>query len=79
MAKNIFLPPEDEDPLPIEVESWHWESKSQKITWKQGITILLLLVGMILFAFGFLVVAGIMLVVGMVVGLVLFLIRKLGE
>jgi hypothetical protein len=68
-------PPEQID---IIVESDQWESATPpRFTWKHGLIIALILAGAILFAFGFLVVAGIVLVAAIVVNLIAFIIRKL--
>jgi len=78
MAKK--LPPEknQSEKVDIFIESQQWESPSSpRFTWRHGLILALILGGAILFAFGFLVIASIILLVAIVINVVLFIIRKL--
>jgi len=77
MAKKPAPKKREEDNVHIEVESWQWEEKSPRITWKHWLILSLLVAVGLLFAFGFLVVAGVVLIIGIVVNLVYFIFRKL--
>lgn len=70
------LSPKKED-IHIEVEGWQWESKKVRLGWKQYLILSLFLAGGLLFAFGFLVISVIALGLSLVVGLILFIFRKL--
>lgn len=69
------LPKDDE--VHINVESWQWESPTSRFTWKHALILALLLAGGLLFAFGFLVIAVLALGVGLILGLVMLLLKKL--
>ena len=77
MAKKSTPKKREEENIHIEVESWQWEEKSPRFTWKHWLILALLVAVGLLFAFGFLVVAGIVLVIGIVLNLVYFIFRKL--
>lgn len=77
MAKK--LPPKihDHEDVHIKVESWQWETKSSRFTWKHGLVLAILIAIAILFAFGFLIIAGVLLIAGIILNLILFLFRRL--
>ncbi|MBL8676403.1 MAG: hypothetical protein JNJ47_03115 [Alphaproteobacteria bacterium] len=77
MAKKPVPKKEVEENIHIEVESWQWEEKSPRFTWKHWLILALLIAVGLLFAFGFLVVAGVVLIIGIVLNLVYFIFRKL--
>ena len=54
MAKKPAPKKREEDNVHIEVESWQWEEKSPRITWKHWLILSLLIAVGLLFAFGFL-------------------------
>ena len=69
------LPPEKID---IIIESQQWESPSpRRFTWRHGLILALILSGAILFAFGFLIIAGIIVVAAIIINLVSFIIKKI--
>lgn len=62
----------------IVIESQQWESPSSaRFTWRHGLILALILGIAILFAFGFLIIAGIILLAAIVMNIVLFAIKKL--
>lgn len=78
MAKK--LPPEKNksEKVDIFIESQQWESPTpSRFTWRHGLILALILGGAILFAFGFLIIASIILLAAIVINVVLFIIRKL--
>ena len=77
MAKKLPRPSNENRKVHIEVESWRWETKSPRFTWKHWIALAILLAIATLLAFGFLIVAGVILLVGIVINIVLFLLKKL--
>lgn len=77
MAKKPPKKGEDENKVHIEVESWQWESSEKRLTWKHWVIIAILLGVAIFFAFGFLIIASVLLLVGIVINIVLFLFKKL--
>ena len=77
MAKKKPPQKSDSEKVHIEVESWQWENKSPRLTWKHWLAFAILIAVGILFAFGFLVVASIVLIAAIILNLVLFIFRKL--
>jgi len=77
MAKKHVSKKEDTEKVHLEVESWQWETKSPRMTWKYWLVIAILIAVGVLFAFGFLIVATVVLIVGIILNLVFFLFRKL--
>jgi len=77
MAKKPPKKIEHEDKIHLEVESWQWDSSSKKFTWKHWLIIALLLSVAILFAFGFLIIAAVILFVGIIINIVLFILKKI--
>lgn len=80
MAKKN--PPEKSSPEEVDVdlivEGQQWESSSApRFTWRHGLILALILGGALLFAFGFLIIAGIILLAAIVLNIVLFIIKKL--
>lgn len=62
----------------IIIESTQWETPSRaRFTWRHGVILALIMAGALLFAFGFLIIAGVILLAAIVVNIVLFIIRKL--
>ncbi len=75
MAKK---PPKNtEDDTEIKVESWQWETPSKRLTWKQILVIISLIVVGLLFVFGFLIVGVVVLLITIIVNLILFILKKL--
>lgn len=72
-------PSETQDsPRHIEVEEWRWQMPtSSKVTWKYWLAAALFMILTLLFAFGFLLIAGIALAFGLVISLLLFFLRRL--
>jgi hypothetical protein len=77
MDKKLPHKIKNEDEVHIKVESWQWETRSPRLTWKHWLVIAILLAVGILFAFGFLIIAGVLLIVGIIINIVLFLLRKI--
>lgn len=78
MAKK--LPPEktNDEEVDLIIESQQWETASPtRFTWRHGVIIALILGVAILFAFGFLIIAGILLLAAIVINIFLFIIKKL--
>lgn len=79
MAKKLTpkeTPPEHIDII-IESEAWESTSPPPRFTWRHGLILALILGGAILFAFGFLIIAGVILLAAIIINIVLFIIRKL--
>lgn len=78
MAKKLppeKIPPEEVD---IIIESQQWQTNTPPhFTWRHGLILALIIGGAIFFAFGFLIIAGIILLAAIVVNIILFLIKKL--
>lgn len=77
MIKKLPRPSNNNEEVHIEVESWQWRTSSQRFTWKHWLILIALVSVAILLGFGFLIIAGVALIVGIVVSLVLFLFKKL--
>lgn len=77
MAKKHMPKKENDEKVDLEVESWQWETKSPRMTWKYWLAIAILIAVGILFAFGFLIVASVVLIAAIILNIVLFLFRKL--
>ena len=77
MVKKLTPKKREEENIHIEVESWQWEEKSPRFTWKHWLILALLVAVGLLFAFGFLFIAAVVLIIGIVLNLVYFIIRKL--
>jgi hypothetical protein len=77
--KKLKLPrPSNENKeVHIEVESWRWQTTPSRFTWKHWLILGVFLATAFLFAFGFLIVAAVLVVVGAVLNIILFLLRKL--
>ena len=78
MAKKH--PPEknNEEEVDLIIESQQWESATPtRFTWRHGVIIALILGVAILFAFGFLIIAGIILMAALVMNIILFIIKKI--
>jgi len=77
MAKKLPRPSNENRKVHIEVESWRWETASTRFTWKHWLGLAILVAIAIFLAFGFLVIAGVVLVVAIIINIVLFLLKKL--
>jgi len=67
-----------QEEVDIIIESEQWESPSpSRFTWRHGLILALILGGAILFAFGFLIIAGIILLSAIIIQIFLWIIRKL--
>jgi hypothetical protein len=77
MAKRLPPPVNDNKKIHFKVEEWQWTGHPSSLTWKHWLGIALLIAGAISLAFGFLIIAGVVLLVGIVIHLVLFVFRKL--
>jgi hypothetical protein len=78
MAKKRPPQVDDREEVDIIIESEQWESPtSPRFTWRHGLILALILGLAILFAFGFLIIAGIILLAAIVVNVFLWIIRKL--
>ena len=77
MAKKLPPKVHETEDVHIKVESWQWETKPSRFTWKHGLILAVIIAVAILFSFGFLIIAGILLIVGIVFNIVLYLFRKL--
>ena len=80
MAKK--LTPEKNPPEKIDliIEGQQWESPRitpPRFTWRHGLILALILGGGILFAFGFLIIAGLVLIAVLMMNIFLFVIKKL--
>jgi hypothetical protein len=77
MAKKLPPPVNDNKKIHIKVEEWQWTGRASSLTWKHWLGLTLLLSVAISFAFGFLIIAGVVLIGAIVINLVLFVLRKL--
>ncbi len=77
MTKKLPRPSNNNEEVHIEVESWQWNTAPQRFTWKHWLVLVVLISVAILLGFGFLIIAGVALIIGVVVSLVLFLFKKL--
>lgn len=78
MAKKPAPKKYKAEEVDIIIESTQWETPSRAhFTWRHGIILALIMAGALLFAFGFLIIAGVILLAAIVVNIVLFIIRKL--
>jgi len=78
MAKKTIPKKLDAEEVEIIIESTQWETPTRaRFTWRHGVLLALILAGALLFAFGFLIIAGIVLLAAIVVNLILFIIKKL--
>lgn len=77
MDKKLSKKIKNDDEVHIKVESWQWEPRSPRLTWKHWLIISILIAVGILFAFGFLIIAAVLLIVGIIINIVLFLLRKI--
>jgi len=71
--------PDSPEEVDIIIESDQWESPSlpPRFTWKHGLILALILGLAILFAFGFLIIAAIILLVAIVINVFLWVFQKL--
>lgn len=76
MKKNA-LEPFDEEPPVVETERWYIETNPRRFGWREWFFLAVLLAGAILLAFGFLIIAGLLLMGWMVFSLITFVMRKL--
>lgn len=78
MVKKTMPKKPDAERVDIIIESTQWETPTRaRFTWRHGVILALILAGAILFALGFLIIAGIVLLAAIVVNLILFIIKKL--
>lgn len=78
MAKKIPSEKKDLEEIDIIIESEQWETTpSFRFTWRHALILMLILAGGILFAFGFLLIAGIILLTVIIMNVVAFIFRKL--
>lgn len=77
MAKKISPQSNENEKIDLKVESWQWETRSPRITWRHWLAFAILLTVVIFFAFGFLIIAGVVFIAAMLINIVLFLFRKL--
>lgn len=78
MVKKTTPKKHEIEEVDIIIESTQWESPTRaRFTWRHGVILALILGGAILFAFGFLIIAGVILLAAIVVNIVLFIIKKL--
>lgn len=77
MAKKLPPKVHETEDVHIKVESWQWETKPSRFTWKLALVPAVIIAVTILFAFGFLIIAGVLLIVGIIFNIVLFLFRKI--
>lgn len=78
MAKKPTLKKDEAKEVDIIIESTQWETPSRaSFTWRHGLILALIMAGAILFAFGFLIIAGTILLAAIVINIVLFIIKKL--
>lgn len=76
MAKNPLKPFDEDQPI-IQTERWYVYKGPQSFGWKQWFAVAALLSVAILLAFGFLIVAIVVLLACIVLSIVAFIIRKL--
>lgn len=78
MAKKPAPKKNKAEEIDIIIESTQWETPSRaRFTWRHGVILALILAGAILFAFGFLIIAGVILLAAIVINIVVFIIKKL--
>ena len=70
-------PPKEKIDIIIEEEQWESPESPRRFTWKHGLVLALIIAVSILFAFGFLIIAGIVLLAVIIINIFLFIIRKL--
>ncbi len=69
--------PSDEEELHLKVDSWQWETKPSRFTWKHGLVCAILLAVAILLTFGFLIIGGVVLLIALILHLIFWLFKKL--
>lgn len=77
MARKILPPEDDDENVDIIIEEHQWNTTTSKFTWRHGLILALILGGAILFAFGFLIIAGLVLMAVILINIVSFIIKKL--
>ncbi|OJW51083.1 MAG: hypothetical protein BGO67_12185 [Alphaproteobacteria bacterium 41-28] len=78
MAKKLRPKVKDDEKIDIKVESWQWERASPpRFSWKHWLILALIIAVAILFAFGFLIIASVVLIAWIVIHIVLFIFKKL--
>ncbi|HUX79521.1 MAG TPA: hypothetical protein VMW10_07270 [Alphaproteobacteria bacterium] len=77
MAKKSPPKVKNDEKIHLKVESWQWETRSRRFTWKQGLALALIIAVAILFALGFLIIAGVVLIAAITINIVLFIFKKL--
>lgn len=77
MTKKNTPKPHEDEKVDLKVESWQWETRQPRFNWKYALAFAVLIVVGLLFAFGFLVIAGVVLIIGLIINLVLFLVRRI--
>lgn len=78
MRKSKLPKPSNENKeVHVEVDSWQWETKPSRFTWKQWLVLALLISVALLFAFGFLIVAAVVLAIGLIINIILYFLKKL--
>ncbi|MBS0271448.1 MAG: hypothetical protein JSR85_02230 [Proteobacteria bacterium] len=77
MAKKIPSDNNEPEKIHLQVESWEWQTTSPRWTWKHWLALAMLIAVAILFAFGFLIIASVVLIVGIILNIVFFIFRKL--
>lgn len=77
MAKNSSLPPKKTEETHVTVESWQWDARPpRRWTWKHGLALIFIIVFLILFSFGFIVIAGTILIIGLIMNILLYILKK---
>jgi hypothetical protein len=80
MAKKHLHEKNPREKIDVFVESQQWESPSPpRFTWRQALLLSILLGAGILFAFGFLFIAGLVLLAIITINILFFIIRKLTQ
>lgn len=78
MAKKHPPKKNDSEEIDLIIESEQWENTTPyRFTWRHGLILALILGGAILFAFGFLIIAGIVLLAAILVNIIVFIVKKL--
>jgi len=78
MAKKPLSKKNETEEVDIIIESTQWETNSRaRFTWRHGLILALILAGAILFAFGFLIIAGIVLLAAIIANIIIFIVKKL--
>lgn len=77
MAKKHLSEKNDDEVVDIIIEEHQWEGSQARFTWRHGLMLALILGGAILFAFGFLIIAAVVVIAAVLINIISFLIKKL--